>query len=133
MTTTPDASRSKIWPARIITAIVILFLLFDGVTKVILEQHVVAAMPPLGWPVALARPLGVILLASLALYVIPRTAVLGAILLTGYLGGAVASNMRLELPLFSHVLFPIYIGVMVWGGLYLRDERLRALIPLRKI
>jgi hypothetical protein len=133
MTTPSDGtSRPKLWAARILTAIVVLFLLFDSVTKLMLEQHVVAAMPALGWPVSLARPLGVILLTSLVLYVIPRTAVLGAILLTGYLGGAVATNLRLGLPLFSHTLFPVYIGVMVWGGLYLRDERLRALIPLRK-
>jgi hypothetical protein len=133
MTNPADTSRAKLWTARIITAIVVLFLLFDGVSKVMLEQHVVAAMPVLGWPAALARPLGVILLTSLALYVIPRTAVLGAILLTGYLGGAVATHVRVGDPLFSHALFPVYMGVLVWGGLYLRDERLRALIPLRKI
>jgi hypothetical protein len=132
MTTPSDSSRPKPWAGRILTTIVVLFLLFDSVTKLMLEQHVVAAMPTLGWPVTLARPLGVILLTSLVLYVIPRTAVLGAILLTGYLGGAVATNLRLSLPLFSHVLFPVYVGLMVWGGLYLRDERLRALIPLRK-
>jgi hypothetical protein len=133
MMTIPGTSRPRIWAARIITAIVVLFLLFDGVSKVILEQHVVAAMPALGWPVSLARTLGVILLTSLALYVIPRTAVLGAILLTGYLGGAVATHVRVGDPLFSHALFPVYMGVLVWAGLYLREERLRALIPLRKI
>ena len=128
---TASAPKRRIWAGRILTAIPILFLLFDGVTKLMLEQHVVAAMPQLGWPVALARPLGVILLASLALYVIPRTSVLGAILLTGYLGGAVATHVRISDPLVSHALFPVYVGMLVWGGLYLRDERLRALIPLR--
>ena len=88
-------------------------------------------MPLLGWPVSLAIPLGILLLSCLALYAIPRTAVLGAILLTGYLGGAVATHVRVADPLFSHVLFPVYVGAMLWGGLYLRDARLRALIPFR--
>jgi hypothetical protein len=80
----------------------------------------------------LAVNLGAVLLCCTILYVIPRTAVLGAILLTGYLGGAVATHLRVGDPLFSHVLFPTYLGVMLWGALFLRDERLRALIPLRK-
>lgn len=79
---------------------------------------------------SLARPLGILLLTSLAVYVNPRTAVLGAILLTGYLGGAVATHVRVGDPLFSHILFPIYVALMLWGALYLRDERLRRLIPL---
>jgi hypothetical protein len=130
---TPPAADSKgrVWGARILTAIPVLFLLFDGVTKLILIKPVVDAMPTLGYPVSLARPIGTILLVCLVIYVIPRTAVLGAILLTGFLGGAVATNVRVGNPLFSHVLFPVYVALMLWGGLYLRDARLRALIPFR--
>jgi hypothetical protein len=93
---------------------------------------VTEAFAQVGWPAGLAVNLGVVLLCCTILYVIPRTAVLGAILLTGYLGGAVATHLRVGDPLFSHVLFPTYLGVMLWGALFLRDERLRALIPLRK-
>jgi DoxX-like protein len=86
----------------------------------------------LGYPGHLIRGIGIIELVCLALYVIPQTAVLGAILLTGYLGGAVATHVRVESPLFSHILFPVYVALLIWGGLYLRDDRLRALIPLRR-
>jgi hypothetical protein len=85
-----------------------------------------------GWPLELSVVLGVILLASTVLYLIPRTAVLGAILLTGYLGGAVATNLRLENPLFSHTLFPVYFGILTWGAIWLREGRLGELVPLRR-
>jgi hypothetical protein len=97
-----------------------------------LEQHVVEATIEIGYPLDLIRPLGIICLACTILYAIPRTSILGAILLTGYLGGAIASKVRIEDPLFSSVLFGVYFGILVWGGLYLRDERLRALIPLSR-
>jgi hypothetical protein len=113
------------------STIAVLFLLFDGVIHVMKPPPVVEGFAKLGWPVSLSVPLGVIELACLALYVFPRTSVLGTILLTGYLGGAIATNLRLELPLFTPVLFPVYVALLLWGGLYLRDERLRALIPLR--
>jgi hypothetical protein len=128
---TDASSKGRRWAGRILTAIPVLFLLFDGVAKLMMAQPVVDAMPKLGYPVSLAVGIGVLLLACLALYVIPRTSVLGAILLTGYLGGAVATHVRIGDPLFSHVLFPVYVGLLLWGGLYLRDARLRALIPLR--
>jgi len=86
----------------------------------------------LGYPESVILGLGIILLACTVVYLMPRTAILGAILLTGYLGGAVATHVRVGSPLFSHVLFPVYLGVLIWGGLYLRDERLRALFPLRR-
>ena len=86
----------------------------------------------LGYPETVIVPLGIILLTCTILYVIPRTSVLGAILLTGYLGGAVATHVRVGDPLFTHVLFPVYLGVLIWGGLYLRDDRLPALIPLKR-
>ncbi len=85
----------------------------------------------LGYPEKVVVAIGVVLLICTLLYVIPQTSILGAILLTGYLGGAIATHMRVGNPLFTHVLFPVYVGVMVWGGLFLRDNRLRALIPLR--
>jgi hypothetical protein len=93
---------------------------------------VVESFNQLGYPVDLAVTLGIIELICLITYVIPRTSVLGAILLTGYLGGAVAIQLRIGAPLFSTALFPIYIGILVWEGLYLRDDRLRALVPGRK-
>ena len=120
------------WAGRILTGIPIAFLVFDGAIKVARIQAVADAMPQLGWPVALAAPIGVILLTCVALYAIPQTAVLGAILLTGYLGGAVATHVRVDNPLFSHILFPTYVGAMIWGGLFLRDARVRALIPFRR-
>jgi hypothetical protein len=100
--------------------------------EALLEQHVVEATTKIGYPLDVIRPLGIICLACTILYAIPRTSILGAILLTGYLGGAIASKVRIEDPLFSSVLFGVYFGILVWGGLYLRDERLRALIPLSR-
>jgi hypothetical protein len=98
--------------------------------KLIPLNVVVEASEQLGIPAGLARTLGVLTLACTLLYAFPRTSVLGAILLTGYLGGAVASHLRVGDPLFTHVLFGVYLGVLIWGGLYLRDGRLRTLIPL---
>jgi len=126
-------SKKGLWAGRIMSALVILFLVFDIVIKFVkpTPAPVVEATAHLGWSLSLAPVLGTVLLVSTALYVIPITSVLGAILLTGYLGGAVATHLRVGDPLFSHVLFPTYLGVLLWGGLYLRDKRLRALIPLR--
>jgi hypothetical protein len=97
----------------------------------VLEQYVVEATTKICYPLDAIRPLGIICLICTVLYAIPRTSILGAILLTGYLGGAIASKVRIEDPLFSSTLFGVYFGILVWGGLYLRDERLRSLIPLR--
>ncbi|HEX8452969.1 MAG TPA: DoxX family protein [Longimicrobium sp.] len=122
---------SRLWTGRVLTAIPILFLAFDGAGKVANVAPVREAMAQLGYPADVGVGIGIILLACVALYAIPRTAVLGAILLTGYLGGAIATHVRVGNPLFSHILFPVYIAAMVWGGLYLRDARLLALVPLR--
>ena len=126
-------SKKGLLAGRIISGLVIAFLAFDGVFKFVkpAPAPVVETFARLGWSLNLAPVLGTILLVSVALYVIPVTSVLGAILLTGYLGGAVATHFRVGDPLFSHILFPTYLGVLLWGGLYLRDPRLRALIPLR--
>jgi DoxX-like family len=115
------------------SALAVVLLAVDGIMK-LLEPAVVvdATVHHLGYPESVLVGLGVVLLACVALYVIPQTCILGAILLTGYLGGAVASHVRVGDPLLSHVLFPVYLAALAWGGLYLRDERLRALVPVRR-
>jgi hypothetical protein len=125
------ASKTSLWAGRIITTIVVLFLLFDSSIKLMRLAPAVEGTARLGYPVSLVAVIGIVLLACSAVYVIPRTSVLGAILLTGYLGGALASQLRIGEPLFSHVLFPIYFAVLLWAGLLLREPRLRALFPLR--
>jgi len=116
----------------VLSGLVIAFLLMDATMKLLALPIVLETQEPLGFSGAgLARGLGVLLLACTLLYAAPQTAVLGAILLTGYLGGAVVTHVRVGDPLFSHILFGVYVGVFLWLGLYLRDERLRALVPLR--
>jgi len=115
----------------IVSGLVIAFLLMDAVMKLIAIPQVLQAGEQIGYPgVTMARGLGLLLLLCTALYVMPRTAVLGALLVTAYLGGAVATHVRLGNPLFSHVLFGVYVGIVLWAGLYLREPRLRALLPL---
>ena len=130
-TQTAAVSKKALWAGRIISALPILFLLMDGVMKLVRPVVVVETTVKLGYPAAVILPLGIVLLVCTILYAVPRTSVLGAILLTGYLGGAVASHVRVGDPLLTHVLFPVYLAVLIWGGLWLRDERLRSLIPLR--
>ena len=125
-------SKGRLWTGRIMSALPALFLLVDGVGKLIKPAPVVEGTVQLGYPESVLLGLGIVLLTCTILYTIPRTAILGAILLTGYLGGAIATHVRVGSPLFSHILFPVYLAVLIWGGLYLRDERLRALIPLRR-
>lgn len=124
-------SKKRLWAGRIMSGIVVLFLIVDGVTKLMRVAPVVKGMQKLGYPVPLAPAIGAILLICVMLYVIPRTAPFGAILLTGYLGGAVASQLRIEMPLLGYTLFPIYVAVLAWGGLYPRDSRVRALFATR--
>jgi len=124
-------SKGSLWAGRILSALVILFLVFDSVLKFFKPAVVVEASAKLGLPMSLCIPIATILLVCTLLYAIPQTSVLGAILLTGYLGGAVLTQIRVGDPLFSHVLFPTYVGALLWLGLYLRDTRLRALLPLR--
>ena len=130
-TQSAPVSNQRLWAGRIISVLPVLFLLFDSVIHFMKIAPVVEAFAQLGYSVNLARPLGIIELACVVLYVIPRTSVLGAVLLTGYLGGAVATNLRVGAPLFSNVLFPVYVGVLLWAGLYLRDNRLRTVFPVR--
>jgi hypothetical protein len=124
---TASQSNAAPWTGRTISAAVVLFLVFDGATKLIREPQVLAATAELGYPLSSIVAIGALLLACTLVYVIPRTAVLGAILLTGYLGGAVASNVRIGHPVFE-CLFPVLVGVLVWAGLVLRDVRLREAI-----
>src|SRR5438046_6464920 len=131
-TQTAAASKKRIWAGRILSGLPVLFLLFDAIIKLIKIRPVVEAFTNLGYPPDLVVPIGIILLVCVALYVIPQTSVLGAILLTGYLGGAVATHARVGARLISHVLFPTYVGALIWLGLYLRDARMRALVPLRQ-
>jgi hypothetical protein len=125
-------SSKALWAGRILSALVVLFLLFDGVIKLPPLAPVTESLAQLGYPVSLARGLGVLTLVCAVLYAIPRTSVLGAILLTGLLGGAIATHLRVGSPIFTHLLFGGYLGVLAWGGLFLRDERVRNLIPLRR-
>ncbi|MEW5927462.1 MAG: DoxX family protein [Gemmatimonadota bacterium] len=131
--TTPAApSKAALRAGYAMSTLVVLFLLFDSVGKFMAPPPVVEGTTGLGYDAGHLVPLGVILLACTLLYAFPRTAVLGAVLLTGYLGGAVATHLRVWNPLPSHTLFPVYVGVLAWGGLWLRDPRLRALLPLRR-
>jgi hypothetical protein len=129
-TQTAPVSKKALWTGRIISALPALFLLLDGVMKLLKPAPVVDATVRLGYHESVIVPLGIVLIVCTVIYMIPRTSILGAILLTGYLGGAVATHVRVGEGLFP-VFFPIVFGVLLWGGLWLRDERLRAFIPLR--
>jgi len=128
----PTVSNKALWTGRVISGLVILFLIFDGAIKLIPLDVVIETSRELAIPEHLARTLGVLTLIGVALYAWPRTSVLGAIILTGYLGGAIYVHVRAGSPLFSHTLFGVYLGLLIWGGLYLRDGMVRALIPLRQ-
>jgi len=121
----------RLWIGRILSGLIIAFLLVDGIMKVMKARVAVEGSIQLGFPESVVFGIGAILLVSTALYAIPQTSVLGAILLPGYLGGAIATHVRVGSPLFGYTFFPIYVDVVLWAGLYLRDARLRALIPLR--
>ena len=131
MTATAPVSSRRLWTGRVLSGLGALFMVFDGTIHILRITPVVDGFAQLGYPLGVSATLGVIELACVALYLIPRTSVLGAILLTGYLGGAIATQVRIGAPLFSTTLFPIYIALLLWGGLYLRDDRVRSLIPLR--
>lgn len=125
-------SATALWTGRILSGLVVVFLLFDGAIKLIPLDVVIETSRQLGIPTNLAFTLGVLTLAGTLLYAYPKTSVLGAILLTGYLGGAIYVHVRAGSPLFSHTLFGVYLGILLWGGLYLRDERLRVIFPWRR-
>lgn len=124
-------SPKALWAGRILSGLAILFLAMDGAIKLVPIQPVTDSLKDLGYPTgdSFARLLGVVTLACTALYAWPRTAMLGAVLLTGLMGGAIASHLRLDHPLLSHTLFGVWLGLAVWGGLWLRDERVRRVMP----
>src|SRR5579871_2646233 len=129
MTPTKHSSKGLLWTGRILSGLMTAFLLMDAVMHIAQPAAVVEAFARLGFPLRFAAGLGLIELACVLVYVYPRTAVLGAILLAGYLGGAVAMHLRVGSALFAEMLFPVYVGVLLWAGLYLREPRLSALLP----
>lgn len=121
-------SKPRLWLGRVFSGLGIVFLLFDGVMKFFMDKlppEALEAGASLQWPIERMPIVGVILLICLAIHLVPRTAVLGAVLLTGYFGGAIASHVRVGNPLFTHTLFPIYVAVLIWLGLFLRDSRVK--------
>ena len=128
---TTGSSTSARWAGRVLTGLPVAFLVFDVAIKLIGHPAVAEGSARLGLPADSASTIALVLAGSLALYVVRRTAVLGAVLLTGYLGGAVLAHLRVGDPLVSHTLFPIYVGALLWAGLYLRDARVRGLFAAR--
>ena len=124
-------STKAIWTGRVLSGLAVTFLTFDATFKLIQHPLAMRANADLGYAAGVVFPIGVLEIVLLAIYLLPPTAVLGAVLWTGYLGGAIATHVRVGNPLASHVLFPIYVATLLWGGLWLRDLRLRSLMPLR--
>ena len=124
--------KAAIWTGRVLSALVVAFMLFDGGITVIAFDFVTKGMAEFGFPVDYARPLGAVMLLCTLLYAIPQTAVLGAILLTGFLGGTIVAHMPRPEPFVPHIVIALLMGAIVWGGLWLREPRLRALVPLRQ-
>ena len=129
---TGQISKSKLWISWIMSGLVILFMLFDGITKLMPPNEMIkASIDQLGYSVKHLPVMGTLGLISTVLYIIPRTTILGAVLLTGYFGGAIATHVRVDNPLFSHVLFPVYLAILMWGGLWLRNQSVRKfLLPV---
>jgi hypothetical protein len=125
---TTSRPSATIWIGRVLSALAILFLLFDSVTKVLKLPMVVEATVKLGFPEYTVRAMGILLLIGIVLYAIPRTSVFGAVFVTAYLGGAVCANVRAEMPLLGYVLSPVYTAIALWLGLYLRSAALRRLV-----
>ncbi len=125
-------SKRALWTSRILKGLVVLFLILDGAMHLATPPPVVEAMNQLGFPLRVTVGIAVIELICTALYIIPATSVLGAILLTGYIGGAVAAHVRVGNPIFESYIFPALVGTLIWGAILVTDERLRALIPLRR-
>lgn len=126
-----DISKSRLWTGRIMSGLVILFMLFDAVFKFFVTPEAVAGTTELGWGVHHLVPLGILALIATLLYAIPATAVMGAVLLTGYFGGAIATHFRIDNPLFSHTLFPVYLAILMWAGTWLRNPKLSAIFPIK--
>ena len=130
LTRTAPLSTTRLWTARVLTGLTVVFMLFDSIIHLMAPAPVVDAFARLGFPIGLSAGIGIVELLCTLLYVIPRTAVFGAILLTAILGGAITAHIRVADPLFETYIFPVLVGLLVWGGPYLRDERVRSLIPI---
>ena len=129
--TTPNPRGKMFWAGWVVSGLIAAFLAFSASLKFFMTDIVRETMSGLGWPAHHDLMIGIIETVCVILYIIPQTALLGAILETALLGGAIATNVRVDNPLFSHELFGVYLGLLVWGGLWLRDPRVRALLPLR--
>ena len=125
-------SKGRLWTARIMSGLVIAFMLVDSIFKFIPNEQVTAGTVDLGYQPHHIPVMGTLAFISTLLFIISRTQILGLILLTGYFGGAIATHVRLDNPLFSHILFPVYLAVLAWGSVYLKNETVRRLIPLKK-
>ncbi|MDN4072922.1 DoxX family protein [Fictibacillus terranigra] len=125
-------SKSRLWTARVMSGLVTLFMLFDGITKLLKLSVSVDGMVEMGFAEHHVITIGILALLSTILYALPQTSVLGAIILTGFFGGVIATHIRLDNPLFSHTLFPVYLAVLTWGGIYLRDKRLQIIFPIKQ-
>jgi DoxX-like protein len=129
---THDLPRAQLWTGWVLSGFAVLFLAGDTIFKLVASPEALKGTAELGWSPNTVFTIGVIELVCLVAYLIPRTAVLGAVLFTGCLGGAIATHLRIDNPLFTHVLFPVYVAAFIWGGLFLRDRALRAVLPFRK-
>ena len=127
-----EVSTKRLWTGRVLSGLVVLFLLMDAVMKLLKPAAVLKAQAELGWPDEITVATGIVLLICTILYAVPKTAILGAVLLTGYLGGAVAVQWRIGHPLFSQTLFPVYMGIVLWAALCMRDAELCEMIPIRR-
>ena len=129
---TETTPRTWLWAGRVLSGLFVAFMIFDVSIKLLELEIVKQTLTDLGYPPHLGRVIGGVEAICLALYLTPRTSALGAVLMTAVMGGAIASHMRQEAPLFSHTLFGVYLGLLMWGGLFLRDARLRSLFPIRR-
>lgn len=128
---TYNISKSRLWAGRVMSGLVILFMLFDAVIKLIMSPEAMAGSADLGYSEHHLVPMAILAFIPTVLYAIPSTSVLGAVLLTGYYGGAIATHFRIDNPLFSHTLFPVYLAILMWGGLWLRNQSLSRILPLQ--
>ena len=127
-----DLPKPLVWTGRILSGLLAAFLAFSAGIKLMHRPEVAETLTGLGWPATAGFPIGLLEATCLVLYLVPRTALLGAVLMTGLLGAAMATHIRVGSPLFSHILFGLYMALFAWGGLWLRDARLRALLPWRR-
>ena len=127
---TNNISKPQLWTGRIMSGLVIFFMIVDSIFKFFQTEEAIQGTVQLGWSAHHLVPLGVLALVSTILYAIPVTSVFGAVLLTGYFGGAIATHFRIDNPLFSHTLFPVYLAILMWGGLWLKNDGFKRMFPI---